>query len=274
MADTRGFAPAKVNLSLHVTGQRADGLHLLDSVVAFADIGDVLSATPAEVSTLSVSGPMAKGVPVDGRNLVLKAADWMGVSAAFTLEKNLPAAAGIGGGSSDAAAALRLLSDLSNRTIPPGSEALGADIPVCLEARAARMRAVGEALDPCALPALPTVLVNPGIEVPTGAVFAALANKENTPMPATIPALSTPAQAISWLARQRNDLQDPAIRLAPQIGSVLEALKSLPKAGLVRMSGSGATCFALFETRSDAAQAAAKLSAAHPDWWVAPTQLA
>ncbi|UYV38437.1 4-(cytidine 5'-diphospho)-2-C-methyl-D-erythritol kinase [Rhodobacteraceae bacterium D3-12] len=273
MADARGFAPAKVNLSLHVTGQRDDGLHLLDSLVAFADVGDHLTISPATASTLCVDGPMAAGVPQDARNLVLKAAAWMGETAAFTLEKHLPAAAGIGGGSSDAAAALRLLADLTGRPIPHGSEALGADVPVCLAPKATRMRGIGEALAPVALPPLPAVLVNPGVEVPTGAVFSALPTKENPPMPADLPRLSNPVQAADWLASQRNDLEAPAIAFAPVIGTLLDVLKAQPKLCLARMSGSGATCFGLFETQSAAENAANKIRAAFPAWWVVATKL-
>lgn len=273
MAEAPGFAPAKVNLSLHVVGQRPDGFHLLDSLVAFADIGDRLSAEPAVVSTLKVTGPMAGGVPTDRRNLVLRAAEWFGVTAAFTLEKHLPVAAGIGGGSSDAAAALRLLAGLSGKPIPAGAEALGADVPVCLAAQTVRMRGVGERLAPVALPPLPALLVNPGVAVPTGAVFAALADKSNQPMPEKLPQLRDPAEAITWLARQRNDLQAPAIAVAPEIELVLRRLSALPGARLVRMSGSGATCFALFDSPQASAAAEAELRAQATPWWLAATWL-
>lgn len=273
MADTRGFAPAKVNLSLHVTGLRDDGLHLLDSLVTFADVGDRLTATPAARASLTVHGPRAAGVPADGRNLVLKAAAWMGETAAFTLEKHLPAAAGIGGGSSDAAAALRLLSGLAGRPIPPGSEALGADVPVCLVPESTRMRGIGEALAPVALPALPAVLVNPGVEVPTGAVFSALPAKDNAPMPDRLPRFSDPVGAAGWLATQRNDLEAPAIALAPVIGTLLDTLRAQPQLCLARMSGSGATCFGLFETPQAADTAANRIRAAFPGWWVVATKL-
>ncbi|MDQ2093541.1 4-(cytidine 5'-diphospho)-2-C-methyl-D-erythritol kinase [Rhodalgimonas zhirmunskyi] len=268
-----GFAPAKINLTLHVTGQRGDGFHLLDSIVAFADVGDRLSARPAPVPSLRVHGPMAAGVPEDGRNLVLKAAAAMGASAAFTLEKHLPAAAGIGGGSSDAAAALRLLSAMTGQSPPDHPEVLGADIPVCLMARAARMRGIGEVLSPLALPPLPAVLVNPRVEVPTGAVFAGLARKDNAPMPDPLPTFDDPRQAIAFLATQRNDLEPPARQAQPVIDEVLTALRALPGAALARMSGSGATCFALFERPDDATEAARLLAAAHTGWWIAPTCL-
>ena len=273
MADDPGFAPAKVNLALHVVGQRSDGLHLLDSLVAFADIGDHLKAKLAHRSSISITGPMAAGVPSDGQNLVLQAARWIGVSAEFQLEKHLPAAAGIGGGSSDAAAALRLLSRLTSQPIPSGAAALGADVPVCLRPGSTRMRGVGDRLEPVTLPALPALLVNPGVPVPTGAVFAALTNKDNAPMPVEIPDIPTPEQAALWLASQRNDLQIPALSLVPEIGDVLARLAALPGARLARMSGSGATCFALFDTIEAASTAQATLHADHSDWWVAATQL-
>jgi len=268
-----GFAPAKINLALHVTGRRADGLHELDSLVAFADVGDRLTAKPALTSSLTVTGPMAAGVPVDGRNLVLKAAKWMDVPAAFELEKNLPAAAGIGGGSSDAAAALRLLADLSNQPIPGGAEALGADVPVCLLARGARMQGIGEVIEPVALPPLPCVLVNPGVDVPTAEVFSTLDRRDYPPMDKVIPRFEAVKDTAQWLARQRNDLEAPAIRRAPVVQTVLSRLAACDGVLLVRMSGSGATCFALFSSRDAARAAAVQLSGENPRWWVADTLL-
>ena len=279
MADTGkagadpGFAPAKINLALHVTGQRGDGLHLLDSLVAFADVGDHLTAQTADKASVTVTGPRARGVPTDDSNLVLKAAAWIGGTARFTLSKHLPAAAGIGGGSSDAAAALRLLAAQSGQPIPPGAEALGADIPVCLVGRAARMRGIGEVLEPVKLPPLPTLLVNPGVAVPTGQVFANLASKINPPMPDRIPRFAEARDAAIWLTEQRNDLQYPAITLAPVIGETLGQMSGLPGALLARMSGSGATCFALFANPDQAERAEAILRAKHPDWWSVATTL-
>ncbi|MDQ2091974.1 4-(cytidine 5'-diphospho)-2-C-methyl-D-erythritol kinase [Marimonas arenosa] len=268
-----GFAPAKVNLTLHVTAQRADGLHELDSLVAFADIGDRLELAAAGRPLLSVTGPMAEGVPFDESNLVLRAAEWMGESAAFTLEKHLPAAAGIGGGSSDAAAGLRLLAERSGRPVPPGSEVLGADVPVCLHARAMRMRGIGERLAPVNLPVLPALLVNPRVAVPTGAVFAGLSSKTHPPMPEVIPEFDAVRDAVGWIARQRNDLEAPAIEIAPVIGEVLDRLAVLPGALLARMSGSGATCFALFEGVDQAKAAERAIRAARPAWWSVATRL-
>jgi 4-diphosphocytidyl-2-C-methyl-D-erythritol kinase len=267
------FAPAKVNLTLHVTGLRGDGMHLLDSVVMFADVGDRLRARRADTATLVVTGPMAAGVPTDGRNLVLAASAQMGVPAAFTLDKHLPAAAGIGGGSADAAAALRLLARLTGAPLPDRPETLGADVPVCLLSRAVRMRGVGERLDPMSLPPLPCVLVNPGVAVATGGVFAALPRKDNPAMPDRIPTLATPVETARWLSQQRNDLEAPAIGLQPVIGAVLGALTGLAGVLLARMSGSGATCFALFADDAAARKAATLLATAHPQWWIRATKL-
>jgi 4-diphosphocytidyl-2-C-methyl-D-erythritol kinase len=262
------FAPAKVNLTLHVTGQRPDGYHLLDSLVVFADFGDRVTARPADELSLTITGPRAGGVPVDERNLVMKAARFFGVHAALSLDKQLPHAAGIGGGSSDAAAALRALARLTGSAVPPGVVTLGADVPVCVQATAARMQGIGEDVSlVTGVPALPVVLVNPGVEVPTPAIFAGLECKDNAAMPGTLPRFDTPAQCAAWLAGQRNDLEAPAMTLAPVIADVLHALRSGP-ARLARMSGSGATCFAIYDTAAQAQLAAALLSQRQPGWWV------
>ena len=267
-------APAKINLTLHVTGQRVDGYHLLDSVVMFADLGDWLEVSLADTPSLRVSGPMAAGVPADGRNLVLRAAEWMGVPAAISLEKHLPAAAGIGGGSSDAAATLRALAQLTDQPVPDGAEVLGADVPVCLFGRAVRMRGVGERLDPLPdMPDLPAVLANPGVELPTGAVFSELARKQNPPMPDRLPRFDGVAEAAAWLGSMRNDLEPPARALAPEVDATLRALADSPGALMARMSGSGATCFALYPDMAAARDAAEEIRRAHPGWWVAPVLL-
>ena len=266
------FAPAKINLALHVTGRRGDGLHLLDSLVAFASVGDRLTARLSDTPALTVTGPMAAGVPADAGNLVLRAAEFIGVTASFTLEKHLPAAAGIGGGSSDAAAALRLLARLTGKPVPGGTEALGADVPVCLAPRATRMRGIGERLERVALPPLPAVLVNPRVEVPTGAVFSALARKDNPPM-GPVPAFAGPADVAAWLAAQRNDLEAPALAAEPAIAEVLARLRALPSVRLARMSGSGATCFALFDSIEEARAAATALRRDKPGWWISDTLL-
>ena len=268
MTTAEGFAPAKINLTLHITGQRADGYHLLDSLVVFADVGDRLSFAPHKALALSVTGPFAEGVPADARNLVWQAADAAGVSAHITLEKNLPHGGGIGGGSSDAAAVLRAFD------APEAALSLGADVPVCLAATAQRMRGVGEVLEPVAgLPALWAVLINPGLHVGTPEVFRALGQKDNAPMPEALPEFASAAEMIAWLGTQRNDLEGPARAVAPGIGEVLSVLRDQPGVGLARMSGSGSTCFGLFEDQAAAEQAAARVTQAHPEWWVVPTRL-
>ncbi len=272
---SRTFAPAKINLTLHVTGQRADGYHLLDSLVAFADVGDRVRVMPASETTLEVTGPMAAGVPTDASNLVMKAARLFDLPVAITLDKYLPMAAGIGGGSSDAAATLFAIAELAGTTtIPEGATELGADVRVCLMRQAARMRGIGDDVQPVeGMPELSAVLANPGVEVATPAVFAALDEKNNLPMPKRIPRWRAGWSAIDWIAKQRNDLEAPAIHLAPVIGDVLAALRALPGARIARMSGSGATCYALFEDRAEATQAAEHLAEAHPDWWVTAATL-
>ncbi|MBI6629568.1 4-(cytidine 5'-diphospho)-2-C-methyl-D-erythritol kinase [Pontibaca salina] len=266
------FAPAKINLTLHVTGRRADGYHLLDSLVVFADIGDELRLRPARGLTLQVSGPMADGVPRDDRNLALRAARAAGVlDVAISLKKHLPAAAGIGGGSSDAAAVLRALKEGWGVSVGDVA-ALGADLPVCMAARTTRMSGVGEIVTQVnGIPPLPAVLVNPGTAIPTPAVFAALQEQDGTPMDA-IPAFADAESCACWLSAQRNDLEPPAIEIAPEIGDCLEML--LAQGALsARMSGSGATCFGLFASQSDAACAADALKLQQPNWWIQQTVL-
>jgi 4-diphosphocytidyl-2-C-methyl-D-erythritol kinase len=263
------FAPAKINLALHVTGQREDGYHLLHSLVAFTVVGDVLRFEPAETLRLAVTGPLAAGVPTGGDNLALKAAALFGdASAAITLEKHLPHAAGIGGGSADAAATLRGLARLLGRDLPRQDAilGLGADVPVCLLPKPQIMAGIGEVLsDPPSLPPLHAVLINPRVSVPTGSVFAGLAQKDNPPL--DTPIWQDFGSFIAWLKRQRNDLEPPALALAPQIGACLDALRREDVA-LARMSGSGATCFGLVNSRADADRAAARIQAANPNWWV------
>ena len=264
------FAPAKINLTLHVTGRRDDGYHRLDSLVAFADIGDRLRAAPAAQSSLAVTGPMAAGVPTGAENLVLRAAALMGSPAAFTLDKHLPAAAGLGGGSADAAAALRALARLHDRPLPERAAvtALGADVPVCLDGHACRMRGIGDVLDPVALPAAAIVLVNPGAACPTGAVFRALERRDNPPMPETLPPLDDAEALAAFVATMRNDLEAPAIATLPVIADVLAELDAAPGCRVARMSGSGASCFGLFADAAKARAAATAVAAREPGWWV------
>ncbi len=280
------FAAAKVNLSLHVLGRRADGLHDLDSLVGFADVGDRLAFTPGAPLGLTVEGPMAAGLSAGPDNLVRRAASAFAAAypgsrlGHFTLDKRLPLASGIGGGSADAAAALRLLA--AENGVAPDDPALhalaaglGADVPVCLAGHACRMRGTGERIEPLALPPLAAVLVNPGTAVPTPAVFRALGLAPGEAHAAGVPSLAAPLTGealLSHLAAHRNDLAPPAIAIAPAIADVLVALRGAG-ARLARMSGSGATCFGLFETPQRAADAADRIAAAHPAWWVAATLL-
>lgn len=261
-------APAKVNLALHVTGQRADGYHLLDSLVVFCNAGDVVTLTPGPLS-LRLTGPFAQGLEADPDNLCLRAARLAGREAAITLEKNLPVASGIGGGSADAAAVLRALD-----AHPARPETLGADVPVCLAGVPCRMQGVGEIVTPLpALAPLHLVLVNPGMGLSTPEVFRALTRRDNPPLPDHLPDLGTPEALLSFLSDCRNDLEAPAIALLPVIADCLAALQGAG-ARLARMSGSGATCFGLFVDPQDAARAAREIGAQHPGWWVVATGLA
>ena len=270
----RQVARAKINLCLHVTGQRSDGYHLLDSIVGFAEFGDVLTFEWAESVSLSIDGPFSAGLSGADDNLILKAARCFakvaGQGATIHLEKNLPVASGIGGGSADAAATLHGLSALWGVPLPEATKqlTLGADVPVCVTGKTVRMRGIGEVIEPLPNPPdLPMVLVNPGLSVATPDVFKALTCKANS-------TISTKGEVdwISWLAAQRNDLQNPAIASVPEIASVMEALSNTG-AALHRMSGSGATCFALYDSDESATKAAGKLTTAYPDWWVQATRL-
>lgn len=274
------FAPAKVNLSLRVGPPRADGYHPLDSLVVFADWGDALSAQPADTLTLSLTGPGAEGLQSDPQNLVLKAAyalraaaDQPELGAHLTLDKHLPVAAGLGGGSSDAAAALRVLNrvwDLgfSLKQLAEIGTVVGADVPACVHARPLRMQGIGERVTPLiAWPALHGVLVHPGAPVPTGPVFKAYDATAPQPLSAGAPMLAGDLEtALNRLALDGNDLEVPSIDQCPVIEQALAALKRQPGARLVRMSGSGASCFALFETPELADSAARLIANEHPDW--------
>lgn len=269
------FAPAKVNLALHVTGRRPDGYHLLDSLVVFADVGDRLGFEVAPDLSLAVTGPFATGVPTDGSNLVLRAARLVGAGGArITLDKQLPHGGGIGGGSSDAAATVRALSRLWAVPLPAAGAALslGADVPVCMKAPAPqRMRGIGEDLTSVTkLPQVHLVLVNPGVPVATREVFVRLAAGAGIGNPGLSPLPDAPGFAAftAWLAAQRNDLEAPAIALAPVIAEALAALRRVPGCALSRMSGSGSTVFGLFADADGAARAAARIAVEAPRWWV------
>ena len=264
------FAPAKLNLALHVTGRRADGYHLLDSLVVFANVGDRLRFTPGPLS-LTVEGPFAAGLRVDD-NLCLDAARLAGGQVAITLTKNLPVAAGIGGGSADAAAVLRGLARMGV-ALPPAPARLGADLPVCLAGQPARMRGTGEVLDPLPpLPDLHLVLINPRIGLSTPDVFNALSRKNNPSLP-ELPDRFDMTGLVDYLAACRNDLEAPALALCPQIATVLRNLRE-QGALLARMSGSGATCFGIFDSARAAGLAAYRIGAGQEGWWITAAMLA
>lgn len=277
-------APAKINLTLHVTGQRDDGYHELDSLVVFAEVGDNITATRAVDMRLTVSGPFAVGVPTDSSNLMMKAAETLrevrGVKmgAHLHLEKNLPHAAGIGGGSSDAAATLKLLAELWDveplAPDHPAVIALGADVPVCARApQPIRMRGIGDDLhDGPKLPRAAMVLVNPGIEVPTPQAFAGLEQRQNAPM-ADMPDTYLLPEFLEWLKGQRNDLQAPAEKVAPEITHALKMLNQQLTVQWAGMSGSGATCVALVKDMGVARQVARAIQIREQSWWVVPTPL-
>lgn len=274
------FAPAKINLYLHVVGRREDGYHLLDSLVAFADIGDSVSAAPAAALSLTLGGPEAAGlVGVGDDNLVLRAARALAAhaglraGAALHLEKHLPTAAGIGGGSADAAAALRALEALWGRPVSEDILAslalrLGADVPACLAGRPVWIGGIGERIEPAPpLAPLGIVLANPRRPLPTPEVFGARRGPFGAA--ARFDPLPDPAGFAAQLASRRNDLTEAALRLAPEIETVLDRLARLPGALLARMSGSGATCFALFADHDSAHAAGALLAHTDPTWWSA-----
>jgi 4-diphosphocytidyl-2-C-methyl-D-erythritol kinase len=279
---------AKVNLTLRVVGRRVDGYHDLESVVAFADCADRLSLAPGPELDLQTTGPLAGACGEPSDNLVLKAAKLLGERmpglkvGSFTLDKVLPVAAGIGGGSADAAAALRLLARLNGLAFDDArllevALLTGADVPVCLSSRACDMTGVGETLLPLSLPKMPCVLVNPRVAVATKDVFAQLGLRGGELLVGATDVM----QATAWpedgasvedwvevLAENSNDLEAPATRIQPVIGKVLSALSATNGAWLARMSGSGATCFAIYENTAEAQRASQKIQLDHPQWWV------
>ncbi|AZO31655.1 MULTISPECIES: 4-(cytidine 5'-diphospho)-2-C-methyl-D-erythritol kinase [unclassified Mesorhizobium] len=278
------LAPAKINLALHVTGRRADGYHLIDSLAVFTRFGDRLQIELAERDEFSVSGPFAAGVPLDGDNLVVKAREALRRQAgaqpmppvAIRLEKNLPIASGIGGGSGDAATVLNGLSrlwalDINERELARIGLTLGADLPMCLKAKPLIARGIGEELSPLAgFPALALVLVNPGVAVSTPDVFKALSRRDNEALP-PLPGRLDFHTIRNWLETTRNDLEPAARAIQPAIGQALSALNKAD-AAFARMSGSGATCFGLFETGNVAKRAAIEIRGRHPGWFVAATR--
>ncbi|HEX7760688.1 MAG TPA: 4-(cytidine 5'-diphospho)-2-C-methyl-D-erythritol kinase [Caulobacteraceae bacterium] len=286
------LAPAKVNLFLHVGALAADGYHPLSSLMAFADVGDLIRYQPDEQMRFEITGPFGEGLSPLGDNLVVRARDM--ALAAFegdwpsfrlTLDKRLPIAAGIGGGSADAAAALQLLKAALNLRAGEGKDdpltdiarRLGSDVPACLAALPTFATGRGDDLaPPPVFPDLDIVLVNPGVLSPTGAVYRAYddAGAPGGAEPPPWPAPMADVRAlVNFLAGTRNDLEAPAIGLTPAIGGALDVLRAQPESLFVRMSGSGATCFAIVADAEAARGLAARLSGRHPEWWVRPSRL-
>ncbi|WP_310202304.1 4-(cytidine 5'-diphospho)-2-C-methyl-D-erythritol kinase [Ancylobacter sp. 3268] len=280
-------APAKINLSLAVLGRRADGYHELSSLVAFAGAADRLAYDPAGAPGLDLAGPGAAMLAVEPDNLVLKAVRELAARVEglavgrFTLDKRLPVASGLGGGSADAAAALRLLARanrlaLDDPRLFAAALATGSDVPVCLYRRACLMHGRGEALSPVALPRFGLVLVNPRLPVATAAVFRQLGlapGERSRSVPPPPAGFATRAEVLAFLAGVPNDLEPPARALEPSLAEVAERLAGTPEARLVRMSGSGATFFGLYDDCRAATRAAKIIAAARPDWWVKSTVL-
>jgi 4-diphosphocytidyl-2-C-methyl-D-erythritol kinase len=281
-------APAKVNLTLRVLGRRADGYHEIESLVAFADFGDTLSFSPGAELVLTVRGPNATQAGEGTDNLVIKAGHALAARVAgigvgaFQLDKRLPVAAGLGGGSADAAAALRLLARANGLPADDGrlydaARATGADVPVCLDPRPRLMRGIGEVLSaPLKLPALPAVLVNPGAALSTKSVFAGWKRAASQVLSLDVTSMAKVSRREEYfqlLATQTNDLETAATALAPVIADVLAALRALAGCRLARMSGSGATCFALFSSAAAAIEGAKSLSGKYPHWWLRASAL-
>ncbi|HEY2009732.1 MAG TPA: 4-(cytidine 5'-diphospho)-2-C-methyl-D-erythritol kinase [Rhizomicrobium sp.] len=275
-ATIKELASAKINLFLHVGDRRADGFHPLQSLAVFTNLGDVLVMEEAIGLSLAIDGPFAQGLQGEGDNLVLRAARALGTQGArLTLTKNLPVASGIGGGSADAAAALRGLSKLwqaDGKNLQEIAATLGSDIPVCIDSAASFMEGRGEILRPAlSMPRVPMLLVNPGVAVATKDVFAALESRSGEEMTLPRGNFQDTADVLRFLDSTRNDLEAPARQLQPVIGEVLAAIAALPGALMARMSGSGATCFGIFADDDCCERAARALRQSAPGWWVAPT---
>ena len=273
--EAKGIAPAKINLALHVGGRRSDGLHRLASLVVFTQYGDQIQIRSSNGLSLEVSGPFREHVPDDGSNLVLRAAALIadGRGAAIALCKRIPAAAGLGGGSSDAAEVLRLLTGFWNEPLPSHDALmdLGADVPACLAACPAIVEGAGELVSPVdCVPNLHFVLVNPGVPISTGSVFRAF-DGTGIPVLKPPPDQCSVSEFVSWLAVQRNDLEAVAVGMEPEIGRVLDRIRQLPGCLFARMSGSGATCFGIFVGTDEAVEAARWLGSENPAWWVEAT---
>jgi 4-diphosphocytidyl-2-C-methyl-D-erythritol kinase len=282
----RVFAPAKINLFLHIGSRRADGYHELESLVAFADVGDDLVFENADATSLNLDGRFAAELAGEQDNIILRAAAGAAMLAGhdipkrIALTKNLPVASGIGGGSADAAATLRaFLLEWPRENVKLAdfvelAKTLGADVPVCFFGHSAWMYGIGDGIERTDLPELHAVLVNPGVAVSTRDVFAGLRDKSGTDIIDWPQAFSDADTVIAFLNRVRNDLEAPALAIAPQIADVLAALRAAPGVKLARMSGSGATCFGLFADEAVAQTAARAIAEAHADWWITATVLA
>ena len=279
------FAPAKINLYLHVVGRRGDGYHLIDSLVVFPEVGDTVRAAAAQRLSLAVEGPFAAGVPTDSRNILVRAANVLAAAAgvpphaALRLRKQLPVASGIGGGSADAAAGLRALAALWGLDLPAGRMAalalgLGADVPMCLAKRPAFTGGIGEMLVPVPpLPQFTLLLANPGVELATPAVFGARYGPFSQDGRFSV-APADAADLARLLAVRRNDLTDAAVSLCAPVADVLVSLAALENSLIARMSGSGGTCFALFADANSAERGARLLRRSYPRWWVAVAPVA
>jgi 4-diphosphocytidyl-2-C-methyl-D-erythritol kinase len=276
-------APAKINLALHVVGRRVDGFHLLETLIVFTRFGDTLTVSEAERDEVAVEGDYAALVPADGSNLVARARDALralspadAVPVRIALDKRIPVMGGVGGGSSNAAAALKALDGLWNLQTDPGRLAdiaisLGADVPMCLESRPLVARGIGEIIEPVhGLPPLHLVLVNPGTTVSTPRIFAGLTRRDNPPLPA-LPAWRDARALARWLSQTRNDMAATAEALEPSIGDAIAVLSGTQPL-LARMSGSGATCFGLYPDEASAERAAADIASRRPGWFVTATQ--
>jgi 4-diphosphocytidyl-2-C-methyl-D-erythritol kinase len=285
------FAPAKINLALHITGQRDNGYHELDMLIGFANHGDTIKITPynepaLKTISLKITGAYGANLSTDADNLIVKAVNafiahyqnHIKPYAAYDIElhKMLPLASGIGGGSADAAATLRAMAKLHNIEDEAGllliAQDLGADCPMCLLGNACRASGIGEKLSPIEIPKMPVVLINPNCPIATPLVFEALKTKQNPPLP-PLPVHFDKSSFIAYLKKSRNDLTTPATKLLPEIKEILKTLDNMKNVQFSAMSGSGATCFALFNTMAEAETAQRILSQQHPHWWVVITAL-
>ncbi len=273
MSAVTARAAAKINLFLHVGDKRADGYHALQSLAVFAEAGDVLEFHPSQEPVLTIRGPFAAGLSADSDNLVLKAARALGKTARIVLTKNLPVASGIGGGSADAAAVLRALSNMPREALLEIAASIGSDVPVCVASKSAWMEGRGEVLVPVeGVAPMPMLLVNPGVAVPTADVFRGLKTRHGTDLRRP-EGFGGVEELLRFLRTTSNDLEAPASAIQSVITDVLREIEGAD-ALLARMSGSGATCFGLFDSEGGVARAAKAISAAHPGWWVCATRIA